>query len=91
MTPRDDRHVDHFPAQLLQNWDIPEHASVKVPEAGTMNETWLLEWPEDRAVLRRHRRSVRTEVEFEHSVLAHARSGAGCRAQRSFRPDEESL
>ena len=40
-----------------------------------MNETWLLKWPGDRAVLRRHRRTVRAEVEFEHRVLGRARSG----------------
>ena len=40
-----------------------------------MNETWLLEWPRERAVLRRHRRSARGEAEFEHRVLAHARLG----------------
>ncbi len=73
--------MDHLPARLLQNWGIPEHVSVRVPQSGTMNETWLLEWPADRAVLRRHRRPVRAEIEFEHRVLAHARSsGVPCPA-----------
>ena len=73
--PRDHRRVSDFPSQVLENWDIPEHHSARVPQLGAMNETWLLEWPGERAVLRRHRRSVRAEVEFEHRVLAHARSG----------------
>jgi Ser/Thr protein kinase RdoA (MazF antagonist) len=60
---------------VLENWDIPEHPLVRAPQLGAMNETWLLQWPGERAVLRRHRRSSRTEVEFEHRVLAHARSG----------------
>ena len=73
--PRDDRRVSDFPSQVLENWDIPEHPSVRAPQLGAMNETWLLEWPGERAVLRRHRRLARAEVEFEHRVLAHARSG----------------
>jgi Ser/Thr protein kinase RdoA (MazF antagonist) len=77
--PREDRQVSDFPARLLQIWDIPEFPSVRAPQLGAMNETWLLDWPQGRAVLRRHRRSDRAEVEFEHRVLAHARScGVPC-------------
>ncbi|HTT90064.1 MAG TPA: phosphotransferase [Acidimicrobiales bacterium] len=65
----------NFPARLLRNWDILERPSVRAPSSGAMNETWLLEWPGQRCVLRRHRRLVRDEVEFEHRVLAHAGSG----------------
>jgi Ser/Thr protein kinase RdoA (MazF antagonist) len=73
--------VINFPARLLQNWDIAQFISIRVPQLGTMNDTWLLEWPQDRAVLRRHRRSIRAEVEFEHRVLGHARShGVPCPA-----------
>ena len=75
MAQRDDRRVSGFPAHILERWDVPRHPSVRVPQLGAMNETWLLEWPRERAVLRRHRRSARGEVEFEHRVLAHARSG----------------
>lgn len=72
---RDDRRVTDFPTRLFEEWDIPRLASIRRAESGTMNETWLLEWPDGRAVLRRHRRSVRAEIEFEHRVLRHARSG----------------
>jgi Ser/Thr protein kinase RdoA (MazF antagonist) len=73
--PREDQQVSDFPSQLLENWAIPAHPSARIPQLGAMNETWLLEWPGERAVLRRHRRSARAQVEFEHSVLAHARAG----------------
>jgi hypothetical protein len=39
--PAQDRHVDHCPAQVLRNWDILECLTVRVPQSGTMNESWL--------------------------------------------------
>jgi Ser/Thr protein kinase RdoA (MazF antagonist) len=84
--------VSDFPARLLQNWGIPERPSVRIPQSGTMNETWLLEWPEGRAVLRRHRRLARADVEFEHRVLAHAgRGGVPCPAVVATRQGASSV
>lgn len=62
------------PVRLLTDWGIHEPVRVRRPESGTMNETWLLEWPSGHAVLRRHRRFVRADIELEHRVLGHAHS-----------------
>jgi Ser/Thr protein kinase RdoA (MazF antagonist) len=40
-----------------------------------MNDTWLIDLGDRRRVLRRHRRTGRDEVEFEHAVMAAARAG----------------
>jgi homoserine kinase type II len=74
--------VTPFPAELLDAWDLPACISAVPPTSGTMNETWLLDFGSGRrSVFRRHRRTDRALVEFEHAVLAAARvAGVPCPA-----------
>lgn len=70
-----------FPADVLAAWGIDGVDSVDVPSLGTMNETWLVTCSLGRVVLRRHRRSDRDSVAFEHQVIEHARTrGIPCPA-----------
>lgn len=57
------------PIALLRAWGIEDVTSVTLPETGSMNDTWLVEHSSGRHVFRRHRRTEREPVEFEHTVL----------------------
>lgn len=62
------------PDELLIEWGIHGVRSIELPESGSMNDTWLVEHATGRHVFRRHRRTERAEVYFEHSVLDWVRS-----------------
>ena len=57
---------------IVGEWGL-RAIDIKVPEAGTMNEMYLVTTATNRVVLRGHRRRDRRRVELEHEVMAHAR------------------
>ena len=59
---------------VLRHWDLEPVTGVERATSGVMNQTYLVSTAQRRLVLRRHRRSVRDQVEFEHAVIAHARA-----------------
>lgn len=61
-------------AGALQHWDLEPVLTVVPATSGTMNETFLVTTDRRRLVLRKHRRTQRDQITFEHAVIAHARN-----------------
>jgi len=57
---------------IIGEWGL-RAIGIAVPEAGTMNEVYLVTTVSGRVVFRGHRRRDRRRVELEHEVMAHAR------------------
>ncbi|MET9023008.1 phosphotransferase [Actinopolymorpha sp. NPDC004070] len=60
---------------VLDHWGLEPADSIERTESGTMNDTYVVTTARRRVVLRRHRRTDRSQVEWEHEVIAHARAG----------------
>lgn len=60
-------------AGVLRHWKVEPVTSVQRATSGTMNETWLITTAQRRLVLRKHRRTQRDQIAFEHAVITHAR------------------
>lgn len=71
--PTPDPHLDEA-VDALQHWDPDPVRDIVRADSGTMNETFLITTARRRMVLRRHRRTRRDQIEFEHAVIAHART-----------------
>lgn len=61
-------------ARLLRNWTAEPLRGLQVPEAGTINQTFLLKTPAGRYVLRAYRPVEREHVEREHHLVAYAQA-----------------
>nr|WP_272956180.1 phosphotransferase [Actinopolymorpha rutila] len=60
---------------VLDRWGLEPVGTIERTESGTMNDTYVVTTARRRVVLRRHRRTDRSQVEWEHEVVAHARAG----------------
>ncbi|WP_188895152.1 phosphotransferase enzyme family protein [Microlunatus endophyticus] len=75
----------------LRHWNLEPVTGVERATSGVMNQTYLVSTAQRRLVLRRHRRSVRDEVEFEHAVIAHARARGIPAPAAISTPDGEAI
>lgn len=55
--------------RILGNWGIFEVSSMEEPELGTLNRTWMIQHGTGKGVLRLHRTTEVSAVQFEHDIL----------------------
>jgi homoserine kinase type II len=60
---------------VLDRWGLEPADRIERTESGTMNDTYVVTTARRRVVLRRHRRTDRRRIEWEHEVVAHASAG----------------
>ncbi|SDS10744.1 phosphotransferase enzyme family protein [Actinopolymorpha singaporensis] len=60
---------------VLDRWGLEPAGTIERTESGTMNDTYVVTTARRRVVLRRHRRTDRRQIEWEHEVVAHVRAG----------------